>query len=286
MNARSMRPASILLVAVVASCSHPYVSAPAPAEAVEPRLFDTGAFHHDTHLNLSEAKLECKSCHAFDAKNGFLTKRPGSSQHAPCDDCHREAFFEAPGKICGVCHARIEVANGGASPLLPYPGRHEVAELISEFSHRLHLDPSRVKLPGNARCNACHRVESEREAYASFATHADCARCHSAPGNSGSIARPHMDDCARCHARTGPGLARHFLKNDVRFTHGKHQKDRDGRAVACERCHHAVPRSTGAEDLALPQMSDCTTCHEDMATCGLCHTKNVQSKPLPGDHTR
>jgi hypothetical protein len=280
MIARAWSAMWIALVCAIAGCSHPQASAPVAPELVEPQRFDTGAFRHDTHLNLSDRKLECRSCHAADAKNGFTMKRPGWNQHAPCDDCHREAFFEAPGRICAVCHTKIEVANGGGSPLLVYPGRHEVAELVGAFSHQVHLDPARVKLSGGARCIACHRVESAGEAYASFATHTECAPCHS------ETAHPLMNDCEACHARSGPGLARHFLKNDVRFTHGKHQKDRGGRPVACERCHHAVPGSTGADDLALPQMSDCTTCHEDMATCGLCHTTDVRSKRLPGDHTR
>jgi hypothetical protein len=287
-----MRLNRIPIVALLLlGCSHPTVQIEAPAQQVKPQLFDTGAFLHDQHLALTDKKLECKSCHLADPAAAFALVRPGASQHAPCDDCHRQSFYEAPGKLCDVCHARIDPLTKGQSPLRPYPARHESAELVSEFDHQLHLDPAKMKLTGTDRCTACHRVASDEEAYASFPVHADCVGCHAAPKE----AKPEMSRCAECHARSGPGQGRHFLKNDIRFTHGKHRRDQAGRPVECERCHHELVNSTSVDQLALPKMTDCKTCHDDqgatpervrISSCGVCHMSDVGSAPIPGDHTR
>jgi hypothetical protein len=277
----------------------------------------TGAFKHEQHLDLAEAKLSCDSCHVADASAKFALVRPGSADHAPCDACHKKAFYEAPGELCAVCHVRVSALELGQSPLRPYPGRHEAAQLVSEFNHQLHLggprplsaeqvrlgapdaappnpSGSKAKLPGQERCKACHRVASPEEAYASFPTHADCAVCHAEPGHGGRVAKPTMPECKACHAKDGPGEARHFIKNDLRFTHGKHQVDPGGVAIDCERCHYAVHESTSILLLILPRMVDCAPCHQDSAktsvaaritNCGLCHQSDVNSKPLPGNHT-
>jgi hypothetical protein len=279
-------------IAAAIRCSHQ--QPPAQKAEVKPQLFDTGSFLHEQHLNLTNTKLECDSCHVADEKAGFALQRPGSKQHAPCDDCHRQAFYEAPGKLCEVCHASVNPTVKGQSPLVPYPRRHERAQLISEFNHQLHLDATRLKLPDGARCSGCHRVANVEEAYASFPTHADCAPCHAAPGQGGTVSKPQMGHCRECHARNGPGRGRHFIKNDVRFTHGKHQQDQAKRRVECERCHYAVAGSTQSTELVLPAMSDCKKCHDNkdetpervrMSDCGLCHTTDIESKPLPGNHT-
>lgn len=261
-------------------------------------LIDTGLFSHTQHL-ADDAEIRgqnggkllgCEDCHAVDRKNDFLVLRPGSQAHAPCDGCHVQKFYEEPGEFCAVCHESLDPLHAGKSPTFDYPRRQVAAQLVSSFNHRVHLAGERVKKDGGEKleCGDCHGVPNEASAYATFPKHKNCVQCH------GGAVSPRLDDCNGCHAANGPGRARAFIKNDIRFTHGKHSKDKDGKAIACKTCHAAVEKSSSQDDLNLPQMADCAKCHQDssktpdrvrISNCGLCHTTDVKSRALPGSHT-
>lgn len=264
-------------------------------------LLDTGAFSHEVHLASGGAvasankgaQLECKTCHAIGDR--FAVLRPGQDQHAPCDTCHADAFYQPPGALCGTCHKEVNPLQEGASPVYAYPRRERVAQLLSRFDHALHLDGAQVKgANGALQCASCHQVGSGEDAYASFPTHEACAPCHASAKEGGQGVAPLMDACSSCHAQNGPGKARRFIQNDIRFTHGKHVRDASGKEIACESCHYAVRKSTTSYDTVLPVMADCARCHEDssrtpdrvrIAQCGVCHTGAVDSVKLPGNHT-
>ncbi len=258
-------------------------------------------FLHAEHLGSAPALLEqnggkpliCGDCHASSADTGWKTVRPGHAEHAPCDGCHADAFAAPPGDLCQVCHTSVDPMTADASPLGEYPRRTRQAELVGAFNHNLHLTDPKVRKDGAAlRCDDCHQVGGPEQPYATFPTHVECAPCH-APDKAVECA-PSLDDCASCHDAAGPGRARVFVKNDIRFTHGKHRVDQQGNAILCLTCHGSVAQSTKASDVTLPAMATCATCHEDpertpdrvrIDQCGVCHQDDVESKPLPGNHT-
>lgn len=264
-------------------------------------LLDTGPFSHEVHLAVGGevsaankgAALECKSCHLIGER--FAVLRPGTDQHAPCDSCHADAFYAPPGVLCATCHIQVNPLVEGKSPVQSYPRRERVAQLLSRFDHALHLDAGKVKgKDGALACKSCHKVEGGEDAYATFPTHEDCADCHAPTDQGGQGVAPVLTQCAGCHAQNGPGKARRFIQNDIRFTHGKHTTDANGKAIACETCHYEVKKSTSSYDTVLPLMADCARCHEDssrtpdrvrISECGVCHTGAVDSIKLPGNHT-
>ena len=237
--------------------------------------------------------LVCGDCHASTAATGWVAQRPGSDNHAPCDGCHAGAYKKPPNDYCKVCHTSVDPMHAGKSPLGEYPRRARTAELIGAFNHALHLTGKSVKKDGKSLdCGDCHQVKDADAAYASFPTHANCAPCH-AP-EAAANREPRLDRCGGCHDHAGPGRARAFVKNDIRFTHGKHRVDQGGKAIECRVCHGTVAESTTAAEVVLPRMASCATCHEDatrtpdrvrLSQCGVCHQDDVESNPLPGNHT-
>lgn len=293
-NAALARIAALLAALISGACARaPSVMAPAQPVFSGPAANDP--FSHSMHLPLVSVTARgthpCAVCHTPDPARGFTVVRPGGREHAPCDSCHAEAFFKAPGEICAVCHDRTDPLHPGASPLKEYPRRQEKAVLISAFSHRAHLVGANVRDGKGVACTACHHLEPGGSVYAGFPRHAECSGCH---GNETSGVHPQMSECARCHDRDGPGRVRHFLRNDVRFTHAKHTVDASGAPIVCQVCHQGMERSASSQELVLPEMRACTTCHSDpartpaaarMTRCGLCHASGKDAVALPGDHT-
>lgn len=256
-------------------------------------------FEHARHVGARRPDgrpVGCRDCHTSTVETDFVTMRPGVGEHAPCDDCHKEAFYAAPGPMCQVCHTSaldaLTPRKGGGATLVEFPRRSIEAELVGAFNHAAHLDEGRVRAPdGKAlRCDSCHAI-SNSSPYVSIPTHADCAPCH-APANVARVKAPHsLEDCGGCHTGGGPGRARRFARdNDVRFSHAKHT------ASACVDCHASVVRSTNTTDRAIPVMAVCAECHANpdktspelrirKDNCGLCHVDDPASKGLPGDHT-
>jgi hypothetical protein len=277
------------LWALISACS----SAPEVSDThAAPQVLDTGAFRHDQHLSLDlDGKLKCENCHSPKPEGKFAeTLRPGSAQHAPCDGCHNEAFYRRPGELCFTCHVSVDILVKGNSPLKPFPRQNGRAQLIAKFDHRAHLERNkdRIKEGGEFVCEACHQIKDEQTAYATFPGHDTCGPCHA------EVATPRITDCSGCHAEDGPTKGRHFLGNDVRFTHGKHRSGKDGKRIDCVTCHYAIPESTRASEIIMPQMKDCAECHAraelvpenvHIMRCGACHTSDVNKVELPGNHT-
>lgn len=249
-----------------------------------------GTFTHALHLDAErvEASLGCRDCHDVDLSGGYRTVRPGSASHAPCDRCHEEAFREPPGPLCRNCHVRVNPLVEGDNEMYGYPSRRRVAALVSRYNHAVHLAAEDPEGGGaGLGCEDCHAVTRDAP-FAGFPVHANCYACHE------EDAPPRMTDCDGCHERDGPGRNRKFLCNDIRFTHAKHVFDEQGRRLACQSCHVDIAESTDSSDLNLPLMSDCATCHDRsdrtpdrvrIDNCGLCHQDDVDSAPLPGNHT-
>lgn len=287
-----------LAAAVAAACAHRSAADRGPVlDAVSGPGSD---FKHGPHLLAIAATggsgevHPCAVCHNPDPNRGFAAQRPGNLQHWPCDNCHAKKYFEKPGTFCGTCHESVDPLRPNNSPLFPYPRRRGRTELVSAFSHKIHLESSRVRSQAgkDIGCTDCHALEGKDSAYISFPRHSECVGCH-APGPRAPS--PVMNACAECHDHPeGPGRLRQFLKNDVRFTHARHGMDASGNVIPCETCHVGMERSRSSQDLVLPEMRACTVCHSDrsrtpervgMKECGVCHASGKDATALPGDHT-
>ncbi len=266
----------------------------------------TTTFSHPTHLagagpvvdaNGGEA-LHCADCHTASAATGWRVQRPGSAAHAPCDRCHADAFYAAPGPLCTACHAEPpDPRRPEVVPMPPVPRRLPESVLIGAFNHQLHLTSDRLKATP-LTCEGCHQVSGEGP-YASIPDHGVCAGCHGPDQTTlAAAAEPAMGRCVGCHAPgAGPGRARRFLTNDIGFTHAKHQATPDGTRVPCETCHYAMAKSTRSRsaDITLPLMLDCRRCHNDprrtparvgMDRCEVCHSNpRIKTQPTPANHT-
>lgn len=237
--------------------------------------------------------LGCSDCHDAGAVREGRVARPGTNQHAPCDDCHKAEFGKPPGKLCKVCHTTVDPFHTGASPLQAYPERGGTQTLASTFSHRLHLDRGAMEKATGAHigCNDCHeRNEQTRDPM--VPGHKNCARCHEqSPKVKAKLA---MDKCSGCHPQRGVELnrGRLFIVGDLRFHHASHEKDAAGAAVPCTTCHAGVDESSTREDMRVPPMVQCTQCHEDarrspdrvrMSNCATCHG-NIDAGTPPVNH--
>ena len=244
-------------------------------------------FSHQTHFRL-KADLFCDACHQVDPKQMYAVARPGHDQHKPCTECHAEAFRQAPGPLCRVCHVSVNPRKKGDSPLETYPAVLRRRRLVLPFNHEKHLDAENPQT--GLDCAACHALDPARSPYMSFPRHEVCAACH---GTEGRPPAPSMGDCQSCHARSRVTPGRRALQSDIRFTHAKHQRTRNGEAIECLTCHGGVAESETVADLSLPEMKDCATCHEDaartpdavrIAKCEVCHIEDVAAAPLPESH--
>jgi hypothetical protein len=292
-------------------CAAPAPQAPLIAPVVP------GGFDHRVHSGADESKralLEqkggvpgCGDCHVLvDPAQGRLA-RPGSDQHAPCDRCHKEEFFRAPGTFCKLCHTQVDPRQnapagagtnlGPPSEMQPWPPAGAVRRYAAVFNHRMHLDADKMeqRLGFHAGCRDCH-IRQEGEERANVAGHAACAPCHGGAAIREGAARPSltMSECRRCHVSEAVAVpqGRRFITGDLTFSHAKHEKDKSGKPISCASCHAAVADANDVEHIMLPVMVDCAKCHEDpartgadkrIANCSLCH-KQITAGVAPRNH--
>lgn len=303
-------------IVVLGACgrSTPQTPARGPSGIAE---IAANRFPHGAHTGAAPAirnyrgrGLGCGDCHDAEAVRAGKQARPGFDQHAPCDDCHRDAFFAPPGKFCQICHTRVDITGarvaGGPSPapLQPFPDRGMQQVLASAFSHAQHLDAAAMDRAAgfHVSCADCHQAAAGATE-PQLPQHAQCARCHDAI--AGIKERAPMSACTQCHTARDLELTRgrKFIIGDLRFSHQRHQRDAAGATVACATCHQDVRSSDHREQLAVPAMERCATCHEDtsrspgrvrMKECSVCHAQIATGTPptnhgvtgaIPIDHT-
>lgn len=289
---------ALALAAAFVACgpSRSTTTPAAGAPSVVP-VVDTDRFPHDKHTssvrNVEGRALGCADCHDADAVREGRVARPGTDQHAPCDDCHKAEFGKPPGPLCKVCHASVDPFRKGASPLQAYPERGATRALASTFSHRLHLDKGAMERATGAHvaCGDCHARDAQSRD-PMVPGHLACARCHE--GSPRVKAKLAMDNCAGCHPTRDVPLTRgrRFITGDLRFAHATHEVDRGGAAVPCTTCHVDVDAAGSRQAMAVPPMVRCAQCHEDsarspdrvrMENCGVCHAQITSDTP-PDSH--
>jgi len=220
--------------------------------------------------------VTCADCHDPGAVREGKVARPGYDQHAPCDECHHAEFGKPPGKICRVCHLRVDPTQKGGSPLGEYPKHGVLLTLGSEFSHQLHLDAGRMG--ERLACEGCHARDGKTRD-PTQPGHAACARCHERKPEV-QAALP-MQRCGGCHPSSDRALPRCLLipTSELVFHHATHERERGG-TIRCETCHSAAASSKSRADMPVPAMERCAQCHEDsartpdrvrMENCAACH---------------
>jgi hypothetical protein len=304
-----IRVGTIIRVAVVtasflglASCGSARNTTPAPSSKgkVGSIVVDTDRFPHGVHTgdkpeirNYQGRGLACADCHDPQAVMEGKVARPGTMQHAPCDDCHKAEFEKPPGKLCKVCHVSVDPLAKGNSPLQSYPDRGAIQTLASTFSHKLHLDKDQMEEKSGAHvaCGDCH-IRNEQTRDPQLPQHKQCARCHESVAKV--KAQLPMNRCEGCHPKRDVDLKRGrvFIIGDLLFHHSTHEKDRAGTGIECKTCHNTVIDSTSRTNMRVPAMERCAQCHEDqsktpdrvrMANCGVCHS-NIDAGTPPTNH--
>jgi hypothetical protein len=254
----------VLILAFAVGCNQSRaIETPAPP-------IDKTRLSHSQH-----GQVKCISCHRGD-------QRPGAQDHAPCDECHKEAFLAKPGELCKTCHTKVTDTPVTAE-LRPYPVEDVWQSEPPRFSHKLHMDFGRMEagVGFHITCADCH----VRDQKLVRPNHATCSRCHAPEAKLGNA--PPMGDCQGCHKK---GLHERFrkrlIKADLRFDHERHRADRRGAAVPCEECHGQTPESATYTDHAPPRVENCVNCHDDsqrvpgelrMRMCQTCHTQLTQT---------
>lgn len=232
---------------------------------------DTDRFPHDVHTGDNERirsyknrGLVCTDCHPQEAVLKGDYSRPGSAEHSPCDECHKDEFYKPPGTFCKNCHIKVDVKRKGGTQMQPYPERGFSRVLAAKFSHRLHLDQGGMEgtVGFNVGCADCHTRDPESKD-PRLPGHKECARCHAEKDSARNAAN--MGDCGNCHPARDVELKRGrlFIKGDLIFAHSDHVSDAGGKQISCALCHSDIPASRSAKDVSVPEMQRCAICHED-----------------------
>lgn len=269
---------TLLCVTTVLACGNRRRS-----RVVVPIETDEGRFPHQLHTS-----TKCVECHALGSVLAGKLAVPGSNDHAPCDrgQCHQRAFFAKPGKLCTLCHTRVDPAVKGGTTMAAYPPVKGKRALAATFSHAVHLDYGAMERATgfHVSCRDCH--ESDQSGRMKPPKHAVCARCHAPeavkPGT------PSMRDCKGCHRprRQKPSRLRKFITGDIHFRHGSHRVDRRGKLIACTQCHPSSRAVTEPGTHPPPKTAACVACHDDasrtprqlrMRVCETCHATKSRS---------
>ncbi len=138
-----------------------------------------------------------------------------------------------------------------------------------KFSHQKHIRDRSVD------CATCHPAAATSKVSSDnlVSTHDQCSSCHEEQVSS---------DCGYCHKNPENIVARPAVERTVIFSHERHLGMKD---VECTTCHKGLEETDLSTAANLPDMTTCTTCHNNVkatVTCEACHTDFVTL--LPPDH--
>lgn len=226
-----------------------------PADGSRPKDMSGLLFPHDQHLAKEGVKspdgrerLVCASCHTPDAAGaGF-----------------RDLDFE---KHCQRCH-RLELVTPERRLSLPHGQNDASRFLLEAFYVPAAQAAAQMSQDGDEGADNRRRAGAGREdaptgtdrrqVVAEVFEYQLCGKCH-------------IVDTSGEHPRVIPPQLRHTFLPAASFSHVPHQ------AVPCAKCHD-VAHSDNGEDLNLPAIETCRTCHAGThsregvrSTCLSCH---------------
>lgn len=236
-----------------------------------PRDLNGLKFPHDMHL--SRTNGVAKMARTLQAQQGY-------GNALVCADCHKPTadgtrFLPVDMETnCQACHSLAFDSIGGTVRTLRHGKPDQVvAELRAFYRTTGAVAPLELGGLGRRRpglyaqgqvYNAYFAASAVRPARAdqaiaqAFSARGVCGECHTVTGGGGRYQVVPVHQTAR------------FLENGW-FSHAAHKTE------TCESCHRA-PASNSANDLLLPDLRSCRTCHGGEASgakvatgCALCH---------------
>ncbi len=218
------------------------------------------------------APLTCSNCHRDDAnRTGFLAV----DMTRDCSSCHSLAFARRNGVLQYLPHGEPEKVVEMLTAY--YAGYSGQASEPGEFLWRPGRDAGADVIDASARIrNAVTAV---------FSTGGTCFGCHEiVPSRSPDILS---------YGVVPVHLTQRYFPY-AGFSHGiaPHRQDDQG-AATCTSCHRAQA-SQQSQDILMPRLSDCATCHGNetsqatisaSADCAMCHGYHDTGRPaaLPAD---
>lgn len=204
-------------------------------------------FSHATHL---AAKMECASCHDFNAKD------PLPLNHALCSVCHIAAAPLAPGaQLTPPNTPDHQGPNAQNCALCHVAGDYKVKDLKPRLSGEIKFDHKPHVAKGVA-CSECHG-DPDKKPLPDHNLMPDCMKCHAKVDNK-------LNDCTVCHKELNTTTVPSF--------HGTRRIQHDVQPV-WEKVH-------GRE--ALEDKQYCSICHKDEGFCSDCHrVTKPQSHTIP-----
>lgn len=211
-------------------------------------------FGHDVHLSVTGGVAR---------QAVELGKAAGYGAPLTCANCHRPApdggFVPVEMKRdCGVCHSLAFIRKNGVDQLLPHGHPDQVvAALKLYFAHEPHMTSGPETFLGRP---GLHGIFVPAQAVDNVAAN---VRAAFEPGGT----------CYTCHTVIPPadkhslnfGIApvkltsRYLPWGDFNHNVTEHHQDANG-APNCDTCHKANS-SKKAEDVMLPRIAECGTCH-------------------------
>ncbi|HUP91470.1 MAG TPA: FHA domain-containing protein [Solimonas sp.] len=204
-------------------------------------------FPHDLHLKAGGVRgpagmrqLDCASCHTPDA--GMVGFRAVSYEHD-----------------CASCHA-LEANVGGQTIALPHAKLQAVRTLVQAQQAGAPAPAEANEEPSRPGFRAQRPGElSADDLISEIISQRVCGRCHEI-----------QNDAQGQPAPRPPALAQSGYRH-AKFTHALH------RATPCKQCH-AAATSASSEELLLPGIATCRSCHVDLhspggveTACSDCH---------------
>ncbi len=137
------------------------------------------------------------------------------------------------------------------------------------FSHKFHV------IENDVECSTCHPDAETSESGTDDLLPKEeyCLNCH----------EKNKETCGNCHKNpNNPTPIPRITNYSPKFNHKKHID----KGYKCVECHKPVEQLETADEVILPTMQKCMTCHEvpdNQDGCYMCHTKEENLKPA--DHT-
>lgn len=290
LSTRSAGKTQLIDVADFAGTAHPNFMLSLPAWDAEGRYapvqsrMGTGPlvensglkFPHDKHLGTVDGlasprgkqQLDCGSCHVEDA--GGLAMKPIDFE-AHCQDCHRLTFDRAAGDR-QVPHADVPAVLAMLTEY--YAGRAIDGtwdDPAAPVTVRTRRRPGQEMTPTErnealewARNNAARTTRTLFEGQA-------CGVCHTVT--------PERSESGALSYKVAPVRIAGVWFERAKFSHSAHN------VMDCAHCH-AAKLSQAAQDVLIPDIANCQTCHAGQgakaaveSTCTMCH--GFHQAPFP-----
>lgn len=249
-------------------------------ESITPKIHELTGFR----LNPPHSEVACEDCHPRELPFAERYHDP----HAPgylrgqdtCQGCHGDVHdgqFLERSRQCLDCHQRLRFVpstfgHTAHASVYPLTGAHEAVA-----------------------CNACHRMDQERQVRRFVGTSTRCRECHRNPHGRQFLDRIESRDCTACHRRNVDTFRIRPFDHKARTGHaleGAHA------SADCTGCHVEVLEPFGGVFERVRRYEGtptlCSGCHKDVhrgqfqhygeESCSVCHGSFSSWTDIRFDH--